>query len=398
MSDGTNTAPLLQAATFGSGKIVKWSTYTWMMEAYLGPVYGMDDLIWRGIVWAAKKPFVMQGIPPMVTMRVDDVNGDRSQVMMNFGWLDICNAHGLIPWIGLMTNELSSTNIDKLRIKLNSNQATSAPHAFGYEDYIYYNVNNLPDFNSRTNVLAAWNFFSSHQLPISNYVIPHYYLMDKQAVDALAEIGVEFIGNVISDRDYPLTIDNYPGPWLNGGPYRIDRYGTGNRNQPLFYAGNVSLSGNTFFNVLTEIGDDGGYEWYPGTGTTSEVINRGVRQLRRALDGMFLPVLFTHENQLVLGVDTWDQILTGVLSGVSSYNPEYRSMDYAVRYLRAKVNIGITNVTDHSSFVNITCSGVNEMDTKCYLFSETDGQISFRLVTLPTVTSASNPVTIAVLK
>lgn len=408
MSDATNSAPLLQAGTYGLGKIVKWSTYTWMMEGYLGPVYGMDDLIWRGIVWAARKPFVMQGIPPMITVRIDDVDGNRAQNMLNFSWLDIFNENGFIPWLGLLTNELSPSNIDRLRVKISNKLATSSPHAFGYEDYIYYDVDGpTAGFNSRTNVLAAWNFFSSHGLQVSNYVLPHYYLMDEQAVDALAEIGVKFIGNVISYRDYPLVTDpaiagfNYPGPWLNGGPYRLlGRDGTANRGQPLFYAGNVTLSGNTFFNCLTEIGDDSpyGYEWYPSLGTPTEAVYRGVRHLRRALDGMFMPVLFTHENQMTMDAATWDQILKGVINGVSTYNPEFRSMDYAVQYLKAKEDLEITNVTDHPSFVNISCSGVNDMGTRCYLFTESDNQISSRLVDLPTVSSTSTPVTVAVPK
>ena len=37
-----------------------------------GQFQGIDDLVWRGIVWAARKPFVMRGMPPFISMRVDD--------------------------------------------------------------------------------------------------------------------------------------------------------------------------------------------------------------------------------------------------------------------------------------------------------------------------------------
>lgn len=409
MSEGIASAPLLQVGTSSSGRIVKWGTYTWMYDSYLGPAYGMDDLIWRSIVWAAKKPFVMQGVPPMITMRIDDVNGLRTNdFMLNLEWLDIANEFGFKPWLGLLNNELQPSYIDKLRGKILNEQATASPHAAGYDDFIFYNVNSVPNFNSRTNILNAWNFFTVNNLPVSNYVLPHFYLMDEQAVDALGELGVEFIGNVISFRDYPLITNpdlgeiNYPGPWLNGGPYRINREGTANRGQPVFYAGNVNLSGNNFFNVLSEIGDDGppdlGYEWYPSIGTNTEVINRGVRHLRRALNGMFLPVLFTHEDQIRLYPENWRQILSGVTSGVASYGSEYMTTDEAVRYLRAKENIEIVNVVDYPTFINISCSGINDMETKCYLFYETAGHISFRIVSLPMVTSTSIPVTTAVLK
>ncbi len=113
---------------------------------------------------------------------------------------------------------------------------------------------------------------------------------------------------------------------------------------------------------------------------------------------MFLPVLFTHEDQIRLYPEIWRQILAGVTAGVASYGPEYKTTDDAVRYLRAKENVEIVNVIDHPNFINISCSGVNDMETKCYLFYETAGHISFRIVSLPMVTSTSIPVTTAVLK
>ena len=59
--------------TYGSGHAVQWGSYDWMSHDVLGPLFGLDDLVWRSIVWAARKPFVMQGLPPFVTMRMDDV-------------------------------------------------------------------------------------------------------------------------------------------------------------------------------------------------------------------------------------------------------------------------------------------------------------------------------------
>src|SRR5262249_53339377 len=67
--------PLLVVRKYGLGRAVQWLSYDWIAASALGPIGGMDDLVWRGIVWAARKPFVIRGLPSFVTMRIDDVEG-----------------------------------------------------------------------------------------------------------------------------------------------------------------------------------------------------------------------------------------------------------------------------------------------------------------------------------
>jgi hypothetical protein len=65
-----------------------------------------------------------------------------------------------------------------------------------------------------------------------------------------------------------------------------------------------------------------------------------------------------------------------------------------VQYIRAKSNIRITDVTDNSGNVEISYTGSNDMDTKCYLFTEQSGQINYRFVVLPRV-NGNNEVTVS---
>src|SRR5207248_2339310 len=67
--------PFVTINKFGRGRAVQWSSYEWMSTSVLGPLDGLDDLVWRSLVWAARKPFVMRGLPNMVTLRMDDVSG-----------------------------------------------------------------------------------------------------------------------------------------------------------------------------------------------------------------------------------------------------------------------------------------------------------------------------------
>lgn len=398
------TSPLMVVSSFGSGRIVKWNGYDWVFDSVLGPVYGMDDLIWRGIVWSARKPFVMQGMPPMITMRVDDVDGvapyGLGQVAENFQWIDICNEYNIIPWCGTFNDNIPEAYIPKFRSLINGNLTTASPHAFSADEFIYYNLPDPddPDFDPAANVLRAFNFYLSNDLTLSNLIVPHYYGIDEEALQQITlmnnqyDLNIEFLA---THMDHSTSW--YSSEWLNCGPYRIDRVGRPAEVRPVYYGDYVDWDGFEYlFNCVTEIRDDGGYEWSPSGDDIQETVNRGVRHLRRAMNSMVLPTLFTHDNYLEMSESSWRAIISGVTSAVSSYSPEYRSMDYAVQYIRAKSNISITNVTENETLVNITYAGTNDMDTRCFLFTGTGNQITHRLITLPQITTG--PVTIGVLK
>jgi hypothetical protein len=403
MSSDGNTAILLQVADYGSGhgRIVKWGSYDWAFDEKLGPVMGMDDIVWRGIVWAAKKPFVMQGLPPMMTMRMDDVKGawGGSSIAENLEWLKISNEFGFIPWCGTFISNLTQATIDTLRDLINNGRATASPHSINADNFIYSNWDNSA-LDIAQNVRDASNFYLNNGLTMSKFLVPHWYLISSDALTEIRNMGIEYIG---TDLPLDLTINTYPGNWLNCGPYRINRYGYAGYSQAFFYAGNVNWGGNNFFISLSEMRDIktdfgiGGGEWIP----TSFVIttsNQAVRHLRRALSSMVLPTLFTHEYQLdVIQPAGWRLTLDRITSAISSYNPEYKSMDDAVKYVRAKENINLTNVRVDNGLVSISCSGENDMETKCYLFNESNSVISYRLITLPRVNSSTVPVTVGVL-
>ena len=389
MTSGGQTIPLLQVTNYGSGKVVKWCGYDWVFESILGPVYGMDDLLWRGIVWAARKPFVMQGMPPFITMRVDDSDGAGGGVIDNFQWIKICNEFGIIPWCGTFNNGIPQSYIPTLKNLIDNNHATASPHAFG-NGFIYFNHDKLASFDAAANARLARDFYVQNGLKISKFFLPHYYEVSSEALPVIQAMGGEFLGiHMLPDNFY-----YYPTPWINCGPYRIDRNGMSDSRLPVYYAGYLHLNGMEFFNCVTEIRDDGGYEWYPdnNVATTSA---RGIRHLRRALNSMVLATLFTHEHYFVPITSTnWREIIRQVTSAVSGYDPEYRSMDYAVQYIRAKSNIRITDVTENSGNVEISYTGSNDMDTKCYLFTEQNGQINYRFVVLPR-TGGNNQVTVS---
>ena len=107
--------PFIWSSELGKGRIVQWSSQDWMQIRILGPLGGLDDCLWRSIVWAARKPFVMRGLPPIVTMRVDDVAG-RGELWHKdpLYWVNTSNKFGLKPWLGLFIYNLNPRAIVEL--------------------------------------------------------------------------------------------------------------------------------------------------------------------------------------------------------------------------------------------------------------------------------------------
>src|SRR5436190_17352411 len=100
--------PLLAIRKYGRGRAVQWASYDWMAVAVKGPMAGLDDLIWRSLVWAARKPFVIRGMPNFVTMRVDDVEGP-------LWWAHVANEIGFKPWIGPFITPMNQAAVADLR-------------------------------------------------------------------------------------------------------------------------------------------------------------------------------------------------------------------------------------------------------------------------------------------
>lgn len=144
---GEDGAPMVRAGKAGAGRFVCWglSSRVWSVEV-LGHAWGLDDLFWRGVAWAARKPFVMKAMPPFITMRFDDSAGfgslwwllghataqrtpfpsqlrrilnlefgGRATVLREFHYVDILNRFGWKPEVSLFVNQVNDADWEALR-------------------------------------------------------------------------------------------------------------------------------------------------------------------------------------------------------------------------------------------------------------------------------------------
>ena len=359
--------PFLAVASHGAGRAVQWGSIDWMSHAVKGPLFGFDDLVWRSIVWAARKPFVMQGMPPFVTLRVDDDFGDLT-------WLQIANTFGFKPWVGVFIDEYTTAEAEILSDLVYAGQATASIHAFSTGSFFYFDHagSNWDDTTLATHFTQGTQWHTTHDVPISDFVLGHYYEVGSNAFQGLSDWGVEFIGIPMEPGQ------SYGGAsWLEQAPYRLYESGSANDQgggaHPFFYADYMTIPGHPefdgqFFNCFTEIRDVTGYEWYPSNDVGLSV-ERGTEWLTRPLDSMALSTLFTHGYEIYpITQANWTAIMQGIADNLTSYDPLYVTLDDACRYVRAVYDSDIT-ASEHDTVldrVTVTLGGQTDTETVSY--------------------------------
>ena len=367
--------PVVAVTSLGAGHAVQWGSYDWASHSVLGPLKGLDDVLWRSLAWAAHKPFVMQALPPLATMRVDDEEGP-------FSWVSTANQFGFKPWVGLFLNWVNDTEAADLSAFVNDGQATAGVHAFETDDWFYSvtgTAQNYSDTTMTANFAYATDWMATRDIPISKFVVSHYYVLGTNVFTGLQAWGVEYVGTVVKPGDWYTT-----SPWLDEGPYRRFETGAANSPGPLYYADFVD-GHSWLFNCLTEIRDENGYEWYPNNDVAA-TIGHGTRQLTRAFDSRVLGTLFSHgEFVHAITPANWSDILQGIDTNIAGYDPVYLTMDDACRYVRAVTTSEIASGTHDAAAQTATTvlTGSSDVATVFSLFTQNGDQIEERRVDVP---------------
>jgi hypothetical protein len=389
----SGASPFLVVAQYGQGRAAQWASYDWMSTAVLGPLDGLDDLVWRSLVWAARKPFVMRGLPNFLTLRMDDAAGP-------FWWVHIANEMGFKPWIGLFLSYVSETNTADLCNLVTNGNATTSIHSLDCcNTFFYFNHTSSPpapwpDTVMSNNFYTGTQWHASHGIPISQVVVGHYSEIGANAFAGLQAWGVQYVSMCFPPNDYWFS--SPAPPWLINGPYRLyetPRDGTSNA-YPLFYADYLSIPGHPefdgqFFCCVTEIRDDAACgEWCPSNGDVPGSVGRGTRQAKRAFDSLVMAALYTHEwylipipessNQTPITTNNWYAILQGITNNLAAYHPICVTYDYACQYVRATRTSRLTaSAYDPlSGRVTVALSGSTDLAIQVSVFVGQNNSIS----------------------
>jgi len=398
--------PLLATKKYGIGRAVQWASYDWIPTAVLGPLEGLDDTVWRSMVWAARKPFVVRGLPNFVTMRVDDCEGP-------FWWAQMAIDAGFKPHLPIFLGNINQANTADLRRMVTNGNATTSIHSFTSSTMFYFNHQTLTNYSDSVisnNYYIGTQWHLTNGIPISKVVQTHYSEIGTNAFAGLLQWGVEFVPiEVVPGTIEYATIN--PAPWLIAGPYRYyETPGQGQSTLPLYYADFLTVPGHPemngkFFNCYSEVRDAGACgEWCPNSGDVAAVIARGTDMLKRSLDSLVLAHLFTHEWYIhqttccgsaagTISSNNWRMILSGITNNLAAYKLIFVTLDYGNQYVRATRTSRITSsqFDAQSGEVSVSLSGYADLDTSVKIFVGTDNSISNYV---GTVAAFTNPVTV----
>lgn len=241
LQNGTGTViatlgddPLITATTFGAGRAVNFGTLDYLQADRFGFLMGVDDLFWRSLVWAARKPFVIRGYPRLFALRMDH-NVDtgwpsRVKDMYNPAITGNVAPDGTGgPWkvsSSAYINFLPAGDPgrDSIIQDIKAGKVEMSPHGFesvSYGDLFFGGLDDpvasLPDSEWLANVSAIqqWqqgNGGSDTIPPFSKWVLGHFYdLSTNMGWDFTHTFGFRYIGTTIKPGFTYTTDPSQPG-------------------------------------------------------------------------------------------------------------------------------------------------------------------------------------------
>ncbi len=389
--------PALVARAYGRGRVVVWalSPLVWT-PAVLGHAMGLDDLFWKGLVWAARKPFVMRAMPPFVTYLEDD----GSSAYNHFRYLDVFNDHGYLPHVELHLRDIDKVMHDvrgqdsqAMKAKADAGLAEFGAHAFTYDHHIYFDHaarQPYPDAVVAENFRELDEKFRTWGLKLSRFSNPHFGEVGFNALPYQRERGVEFSGALLpfgvawfaadpADKELHLAPYGRSGFVFDYMPGHPEFFGVNALIMPRQMTG-VPMVASEFLWNYTIFWDE-----RPQGNDLEGAANQALAQMRLGLDSLFFGELYTHEQRIaVLSMRELDEILTLIDRGLAKHCYVHRPYEYIAEYARSKVESRLTAVAvDAGGTVTADLAGRTTLTTNLYLFTEQEGEIHQRFVDVP---------------
>lgn len=282
--------PLLTVTTFGSGRAVNFGTYDYLRADRFGFVMGLDDLFWRSLVWAAKKPFVLRGYPRLFAIQQDDPVagwadriGDLSDPSLT-GAVQSDGTGG--PWkvTGMIqTDDMDPGSAERQQVitYIAAGRLQVTPHTVtgGSGGDLYWtgetptalndsqwlaNLNSLMAYQQGNGATGSFNGTSDF-MPFGSSMVPHFWdLSNNTGFDLWNSIGIRYITEIQKPGIYfEQTPAKGPAQRLMLHPFRIyelpPTYGNPNERWPIYWADDYTvasragLPSKTFFGFATQL-------------------------------------------------------------------------------------------------------------------------------------------------
>ena len=347
-------APVLVARRVGAGCIVQWlvSPRIWT-RGHLGHAHGLDDLFWKGIVWAARKPFAMLRMPPFVRLRFDDCQG-LWRTAADWAFVDVLNKFGHRPTLCICVRALTPEGAARAHALFAEGRADFAPHTLAPETSLFYGPADRPYTPDELRALLTEvdESFRRWGITPSRILSDHDHEWSPAAAPLLRERGIIFKMNITlpGERWSDLHTDWRPAPYgsmsyaLDTLPPPYDDFFVVFNHYPTFDAARTYLPDGRHF-LYTREGGFGEQMWDFLNGLTRGPLRRttdveaAARRLadhtRLGLNSLFFGGSITHSHfTQALTPEEWRLVLERYEALTARLPKRNVSYDHIAAYAR----------------------------------------------------------------
>jgi len=354
--------PLLFAARRGRGKAVQFTLNqrVWMTPFY-GRARGLDDLFWRAIVWAVRKPFAANMVPPFVTMSFDDCEGRH-----DFAYADIAAAHGHVPMPSLLLNRVPERLFPKIREGLRSGSLRFGAHALSYYELLVYDFGRgecSPE-KLKQNFALHDAFWSKVDARPGTTLRLHWGEYGVQALPFLKERGYCFFCPALQSGLHKADMCMLHGFW----PYNLQTcyYDYLPDDDDFFAFAAMAarhqedfLTGSTVYLRESEHND------------VERAARSAARSIQLGLRGGFYAEVVTHEQKFdALSMEEWEQILDRLDELTARTEMQPTGHDEIGAYLQGKDGVWIAAATVDGDRVRGVMAGVTRAPLQVSVFRD----------------------------
>lgn len=385
----------------GKGKSVIFfvSAGLWQDDV-LGHAEGLDDLFFRCLIWASKKPFITKTMPPFVTCRIDDVSGSENKIakyretVNNLKYLDILNKYGFCPNVGLFIDDIGESDKRIIREKYFERQAEFSPHAFSdpnnineFPIYMKHNGEEFTEEILRENFKRVDKKFEEFGIRPSITVNAHFGEIGLKSLPYLKERGQRFLMNII--RVGKAYSDIKSTQWELKPYGRID-FSLSEIPEDRDFMNILSLpfSIEEKFNNYKRADFDFLYKCTEFLNENEKpdlkrAIRRGIFQIKRGLENKFFGCLMTHEQRIsFFKLEQWEEIIRSIVNEIKKEKVIFKSYDYISSYSKNWLSILIEKI-EFSENLQITLKGKSNLPIYLYLFYEKDDRVDSNFLEIP---------------
>ena len=324
----TDKGPAFVACDYGKGRVCAWllssilwdDQLEWPGLRYLGHLNGTDDLVWRGLVWASRKPMAWRPLnESYLALKIDDCRG-RGFGGTPFQYLDMASsAFGVKIQASLFLDAIGGSEARNLRSLAGQGKVGVSAHAFDGGDtdpnelsewHIYWDYPNDRPFTPEQ-LEERWaevdNFFSMSGLSFSPVFAPSFGVAGIGNVPYLIDHGIDFVNTL---NDFGTAGGTAENAWktslpFHNGAHALDFMGAG------YGPFNVSSWADFFFYSFDFLVKYNTFP-YEAVADPEEAFENARRQIEWAHAARFPMVLLTHEYLLAVAgftLDDWGQFI-----------------------------------------------------------------------------------------